>query len=134
MPEFQANKKCHKPIYIYQIQESSVPIILPPEILETETESKSWTKTTLADDKSIGTSAIAAFRWSFKPMAMGPENKHGDADQLLYVISGNGTVRVNGDSLPLEKETLLWLEQGDVYQFYAGEDGLEILQGYAPGV
>ena len=110
-----------------------MPIILSPEIMETESTREGWTKTTLADQKTIGTSAIAAQRWSFEPVAFGPEQKQGDTEQLLYVISGGGTVRVNGESLPLEKETLLWLERDDIYQFYAGENGLEVLQGYAPG-
>ena len=110
-----------------------MPIILKPEIMETETTGEGWTKTNLADHKTISTSAIVAQRWSFEPLAIGPEQKHGDTDQLLYVISGDGTVRVNGDSLPLDKETLLWLERDDVYQFFAGENGLEVLQGYAPG-
>ena len=110
-----------------------MPIILKPEIMETETTREGWTKTTLADHKTIRTSAIVARRWSFKPLAVGPEQKHDDTDQLLYVISGDGTVRVNGESLPLEKETLLWLERDDVYNFIAGEFGLEVLQGYAPG-
>lgn len=110
-----------------------MPIILTPEYMEVEIDKEGWTKTTLADHKTIGTTAIVARRWSFEPSACGPEQVHGDSDQLLYVISGDGSVRVNGDSLLLGKETLLWLEQGDVYQFLAGENGLEILQGYAPG-
>ena len=110
-----------------------MPIILKPENMEVEVAEEGWTKTTLADHNTIGTTAIVARRWSFEPLACGPEQVHGDNDQLLYVISGDGSVRVNGESLPLGKETLLWLEQGDVYQFLAGENGLEILQGYAPG-
>ena len=110
-----------------------MPTILNPEIMETEINREGWTKTILADHKTIGTLAIAAQRWSFEPLAIGPEQKHGDNDQLLYVISGDGTARVNGESLPLEKETLLWLERDDIYQFYAGENGLDVLQGYAPG-
>ena len=109
-----------------------MPIILKPEIMETETTGHGWRKTTLADHKTIGTSAIVARRWSFEPLATGPEQVHGDPEQLLYVISGTGTVRVNGDTLPLERETVIWLEGGDAYQFIAGENGLEILQGYAP--
>jgi quercetin dioxygenase-like cupin family protein len=111
-----------------------MPIILEPEKLFNEKKVERWTKTTLADNKSIGTSAIAAFRWSFDPMAAGPEQVHGDTEQLLYVISGDGIVHVNGELLPLEKESMLWLEEGDVYKFVAGENGLEVLQGYAPGV
>ncbi|MFC1923215.1 hypothetical protein ACFLY4_07995 [Chloroflexota bacterium] len=110
-----------------------MPIILNPEIMETQSSREGWTKTTLADHKSISTAAITAQRWSFEPLAVGPEQKHGDTDQLLYVISGDGKVLVNGESLLLEEETLLWLERDDVYQFFAGEYGLEVLQGYAPG-
>ena len=109
-----------------------MPIIVNPEIMEVESTREGWTKTTLADQKTIGTSAIAAKRWSFEPLAVGPEHKHGDTDQLWYVISGDGKVRVNAEYLILEEETMLWLEHGDVYQFIAGENGLEILQGYAP--
>ncbi len=110
-----------------------MPIILNPEKMAMETSGEGWTKITLADLPSIGTAAIAARRWSFKPMATGPEQKHKDADEMLYVISGGGSIRVNGESLPLDRETVLWLEQGDVYQLMAGEKGLEVLQGYAPG-
>jgi quercetin dioxygenase-like cupin family protein len=52
---------------------------------------------------------------------------------LLYVIRGSGTAVVNGEDMPLNDESVLWLEPGEQYQFIAGADGLEILQGYAPG-
>ena len=110
-----------------------MPIILKPEIMEFETTGEGWSKTTLADHKTIGTSAIVAQRWSLEPLATGPEHLHGDTDQLLYVISGDGTAHVNGETLPLDRETVLWLEDGDTYQFAAGENGLEVLQGFAPG-
>jgi quercetin dioxygenase-like cupin family protein len=99
----------------------------------TETTEDGWKKTTLADRQTIGTSAIVAQRWSFEPLAGGPEQIHGDTDQLLYVISGSGRIRVNNDPLPLEVETVVWLESGDKYHFTAAENGLEVLQGYAPG-
>jgi mannose-6-phosphate isomerase-like protein (cupin superfamily) len=57
----------------------------------------------------------------------------GDKDQLLYVIRGNGTAEVDERTFPLEEESVLWLESGEQYCFIAGENGLEILQGYAPG-
>lgn len=110
-----------------------MPTILQPEKMQTEASEEGWTKTILADLHTIGTSAIVAHRWSFEPLAHGPQKKHNNTDQLLYIISGSGAAQVNGDRLPLEKETVLWLEQGDVYQFIAGEHGLEVLQGYAPG-
>ena len=92
-----------------------------------------WTATTLADKTSIGTSAIAAYRWSFDANAHGPELVHGEYEQLLFVISGGGVALVNGESLTLDTETVLWLNPNDVYQFITGEHGLEILQGFAPG-
>lgn len=110
-----------------------MPIILNPELMQTKTTGNGWTKTILADRHTIGTSAIVAQRWSFEPLALGPEHRHDSTDQLIYIISGSGMAQVNGDRLPLEKETVLWLEQGDVYQFIAGEYGLEVLLGYAPG-
>jgi quercetin dioxygenase-like cupin family protein len=116
-----------------QDKELSVPVILNHAQMQIETSGEGWTKTTLADRNTIGTSAIAAQRWSIEPNAAGPEISHGSTDQLLYVIFGGGIVRVNGDTFALEREAILWLEPGDMYQFIAGESGLEILQGYAPG-
>ncbi len=110
-----------------------MPVILDHESMLSETTGEGWVRTALADRSSIGTSAIAAYRWSFEPFALGPETRHGSTDQLLYVISGSGTAHVNGDLLVLEKEAVLWLEPGDNYHIIAGESGLEILQGYAPG-
>ncbi len=57
----------------------------------------------------------------------------GEAEQLLYVIRGSGVALVNSEQLPLEPESVLWLEPGDRYRIEAGEHGLEILQSYAPG-
>lgn len=110
-----------------------MPIILKPETMETETTGEGWTKITLADRYSLGTSAIAAHRWVFEPFTIGPEQKHSGADELIYVISGSGTMRVNDDRLPLEWETVVWVEQGDIFQFLTTENALEVLQGFAPG-
>lgn len=110
-----------------------MPIILKPDIMKSDMDENGWTKIVLADYQTIGTNAIVAQRWSFEPLTTGPEQKHNDSDELLYVISGGGNIRVNDTTLALEKETVIWLESGDVYQLTAGENGLEILQGYAPG-
>ncbi len=110
-----------------------MPVILSPENMQTESSGEGWTKISLADLANTGTSAITAQRWSLKSMAAGPEQKHKNVDEMLYVISGSGAIVVNGEKLLLEKETVLWLETGDVYQLIAGDHGLEVLQGYAPG-
>ena len=110
-----------------------MPIILKPDKMHIETSENGWTRTSLANYQTIGTTAIVAQHWSFEPFSMGPEQEHEDTDELLYVISGEGTIRINDTALILERETVIWLEPGDVYQLIAGEMGLEILQGYAPG-
>jgi quercetin dioxygenase-like cupin family protein len=85
-----------------------------------------------ADSRTIGTAAMVARRWTFEPGAHGPELTHGPVEQLLYVIRGSGAAVVNGERLPLNVETVLWLEPGDRYHLEADDSGLEILQGYAP--
>jgi quercetin dioxygenase-like cupin family protein len=110
-----------------------MPVILNPEEMNSIEQVEGVKITTLADRHAIGSPAMVARRWSIAPGVYSTQQKHGPTEQLLYVISGNGHAIVNGERLPLEPETVLWLEPGDVYQFYSGVRRLEILQGYAPG-
>lgn len=110
-----------------------MPIIIKPEETKVHRQGDGWVAITLADRQSIGAPAMVARRWSLQPHARGPELTHGEVEQLLYVIRGAGVAVVNGERLPLAPETVLWLEPGDRYRLEAGGEGLEILQGYAPG-
>jgi quercetin dioxygenase-like cupin family protein len=110
-----------------------MPIIVRPEEMSVHHRGEGWTEITLADAQTIGTPAMVARRWSLEPRALGPKMTQGESEQLLYVIRGCGVALIEGKRLPLEAETVLWLEPGDQYQIQAGENGLEILQGYAPG-
>ena len=110
-----------------------MPVIVNVEEMRTVEQGEGVNITTLADRRAIGSPAMVARRWSIAPGVYSTKQKHGSTEQLLYVISGNGHAMVNGERLTLEPETVLWLEPGDVYQFYAGVMHLEILQGYAPG-
>lgn len=110
-----------------------MPIIVRPEEMRIHRQEEGWTAITLADSQTISAPAMVARRWSLEPRAIGPQMTQGDAEELLYVIRGSGIALVEGERLPLEPETVLWLEPGDRYQIEAGENGLEILQGYAPG-
>ena len=97
------------------------------------TRGQGWTRLTVADAEVIGAPAMVTRRWIFEAGAEGPTLEQGDTDQLLYVIRGSGKAMVNGQEMPLTVESVLWVEPGEQYQFVAGPDGLEILQGYAPG-
>jgi quercetin dioxygenase-like cupin family protein len=109
-----------------------MPVIVNSEVMQTK-QGRDWTEITLADAQTIGAPAMVARRWVLAPGATGPELVQGDVDQLLYVIRGSGLALVNGREFPLDEESLLWVEAGERYHFVGGDEGLEILQGYAPG-
>ena len=110
-----------------------MPIILKPDHMKLFADRDGLTITTLADSALIGEPAMIARRWSLAPNKSTPQSTHGEQEQLLYVISGSGFAYVNGETLLLDSEMMLWLEAGDIYHLIAGKDGLELLQGYAPG-
>lgn len=109
-----------------------MPVIINSEEMATR-RGEGWTEVTLADTPAIGAAAMVARRWVFEPGAQGPERVQGEVDQLLYVIRGSGLALVNGQEFRLSQESLLWVEPGERYRFIGGDEGLEILQGYAPG-
>ena len=108
-----------------------MPIVVQAKETKLISHGKGWQEIGLADSHTFGADAMIARRWLFEPEAEGPERTHGQEDQLLYVIRGSGTAVVNGESLSLIEESVLWLEPGEIYHFVAGKDGLDILQGYA---
>ena len=110
-----------------------MPIIVNADETKVTRTGPGWTEVTLADAQNIGAPAMIACRWVIEPGAQGPELVQGEVDQLLYVIQGNGLAIVDGQEFPLDDESVLWVEPGERYHFVAGENGLEILQGYAPG-
>jgi quercetin dioxygenase-like cupin family protein len=109
-----------------------MPIIINAEDVKVS-QGQGWTCLTLADAAIIGAPAMVTRRWVIEAGARGPTLEQGDTDQLLYVIRGSGQAVVNGQTMSLAEESVLWLEPGEQYQFVAGAAGLEILQGYAPG-
>jgi len=108
-----------------------MPIIINTEETQVTRQGNGWAEITLADAQTIGEPAMVARRWVLEPGAQGPEMIHGDTDQLLYVIRGSGQAIVDGQEFVLDTESVLWLESGEQYRFFAAETGLEILQGYA---
>ena len=63
----------------------------------------------------------------------GPENRHEDADQWLYVVSGKGSATVDGDSYSLEPGSLVCIEAGESHEIRGeGDDPLRTINVYAP--
>jgi len=110
-----------------------MPRLIKPEQMPVAEKGEGWQISLLAGTAEIGSPAMVARRWSLMPGAKGPGRAHLNKEQLLYVIAGSGIAHIGQEQLKLERETMLWLETGDTYQFEAGPQGLEILQGYAPG-
>lgn len=110
-----------------------MPIIVKNEEKRVQQHADGWEEILLADAEIIGSPALAARHWSFQPNVAGPQIEHGDYDEMLYVISGNGYAWVGDRRFSLAPESLLWLEAGDSYHLEAGAEGLEVLQGIAPG-
>ncbi|EMA41556.1 cupin domain-containing protein [Halococcus hamelinensis] len=63
----------------------------------------------------------------------GPENRHGNADQWLYVVSGEGSAVVDGESAALEPGSLVCIEAGETHEITGeGDDPLRTVNVYAP--
>ena len=110
-----------------------MPIIVNRDDMKETQKGDGWVELTLADASNFGAPAMVARRWTLQPGATGPMLTQDAKEQMLYVIEGSGKAIVNGQDFPLDKESVLWVEQGEQYQFVADDAGLDILQGYAPG-
>lgn len=63
----------------------------------------------------------------------GPDNAHDDADQWLFVLSGDGEAIVNGQPVPLASGTLLLIERGETHEIRnTGRAALKTLNLYVP--
>jgi len=62
----------------------------------------------------------------------GPENYHEEADQWLYVVSGEGEATVDGADVALSAGDLVRIEAGETHEIRAGDADLETLNLYVP--
>ncbi|WP_226022119.1 cupin domain-containing protein [Halomicrobium salinisoli] len=62
----------------------------------------------------------------------GPDNRHRESDQWLFVASGTGTATVDGEAVDLSAGDLLRIEAGETHEIVAGDELLETLNIYVP--
>lgn len=63
----------------------------------------------------------------------GPRNRHRGADQWLYVVSGTGEARVEGETIALRAGSLLLIERGERHEVRAtGDAPLRTVNLYTP--
>ncbi|WP_436907091.1 cupin domain-containing protein [Halosimplex marinum] len=65
----------------------------------------------------------------------GPDNRHADSDQWLYVVSGSGGATVDGEDVRFEAGDLLVIEAGETHEIENdGDEPLETLNLYVPPI
>ena len=63
----------------------------------------------------------------------GPENRHQQSDQWLYVAAGRGVAVIEGAEHELRPATLLLIERGEGHEIRnTGEERLETVNFYVP--
>ncbi len=108
-----------------------MPTIFEPEDLPV-TRQNGLSLTTLADAAMLGTDALAVERITLDANANSPDFEAANIERFLYVIRGVGGAHVGGQILPLEPESILWIEADDSYSLHSGAQGLEVLICRAP--
>ena len=88
--------------------------------------------TTLANQAMLGTNALRVERIMLEADATSESFEAENAERFMYVVRGKGQAHVGEQSFPLDPESVLWLEKGDVFHFEACADGLEVLLCRAP--
>jgi mannose-6-phosphate isomerase-like protein (cupin superfamily) len=63
----------------------------------------------------------------------GPNNRHEDSDQWLYVVSGAGQATIAAESVELTEGDLVVIEAGETHEIVASDTvALETLNLYVP--
>jgi quercetin dioxygenase-like cupin family protein len=110
-----------------------LPLVYDPKASRTHKQGEGWKLVTLADYANAESVALVVRRWSLQAGARTPETPHEESEEMLYVVQGSGYALVGEQYFELSAESMLWLEPGDSYRLIAGNEGLEVLQGYAAG-
>lgn len=59
----------------------------------------------------------------YAPGQSTPDHKHADIDEIFYVVSVEGTVRINNEDFLLKEQDILYSPAGEVHGFYNTSPG-----------
>lgn len=103
------------------------------EEMEVLARGEGWIQYNVADAKVMGEPVIGAKLWMLDPGASLPKRTQDAVERIFIVIRGSGEAIVDSERFSLAPEGMLWLEEGDTYYFVASDEGLELMENYAPG-
>lgn len=76
---------------------------------------------------AVSAGALELERLALAAGGVGDWSAYQAGEHLLFVISGSGVAKVNGEDLALAERSVLCLEPGERAALSAGENGLEAL-------
>lgn len=86
----------------------------------------------LANPAMLGTDALQVERIDLEAEGTTSRFQAADSERFIYVIRGSGQAHVAQEILPLQAESVLWLEKEDSFHLQADAGGLEVLLCHAP--
>lgn len=104
-----------------------MPTIVPRDGVRDGGGGPGWVRSILVAPDLGGVSAMALERLVVDAGAHGPALEGRGRERFLYVVRGSGTAMGAGEGIPLEHETIVWIEAGDRLRLVAGTEGLEVL-------
>lgn len=54
----------------------------------------------------------------YAPGQTTPDHKHSDIDEVFYVISGEGTITINKEKIPVKENDIIFSPNGETHGFY----------------
>lgn len=54
----------------------------------------------------------------YAPGQTTPDHKHSDIDEVFYVISGEGTITINNEEMPLKEKDIIFSPHGEIHGFH----------------
>jgi quercetin dioxygenase-like cupin family protein len=86
----------------------------------------------LLDEKATGSPAMALSLVEFSPGLALPRHEHAGASELLYVLSGSGTLTVGSEAMPFGADSALAIPADQPHAGKVGGAGMTAVQIYAP--